>query len=109
MTKRPNFLIILADDLGFSDVGCFGSEIKTPNIDKLAQNGLRFTGQPIYSYMSQAQVVNLIQTFMRLLCAVHLAQWYLLYVTDLNVHILIFSFADPDWNRQSHSRVGFTG
>lgn len=41
--KRPNFLIILADDLGFSDVGCYGSEIKTPNIDKLAQNGVRFT------------------------------------------------------------------
>lgn len=43
-TKRPNFLIILADDLGFSDVGCYGGEIKTPNIDKLAQNGCRFTG-----------------------------------------------------------------
>ncbi|KAI1333069.1 alkaline-phosphatase-like protein [Xylariaceae sp. FL0255] len=41
--KRPNFLIILADDLGFSDVGCFGSEIRTPNIDKLASNGVRFT------------------------------------------------------------------
>lgn len=43
-SKRPNFLIILADDLGFSDVGCYGGEIKTPNIDKLAQNGVRFTG-----------------------------------------------------------------
>ncbi|KAF2105432.1 alkaline-phosphatase-like protein [Lophiotrema nucula] len=41
--KRPNFLIILADDLGFSDIGCFGGEIKTPNLDKLAQQGLRFT------------------------------------------------------------------
>jgi len=41
--KRPNFLVIVADDLGFSDVGCFGGEIETPNIDKLAQNGLRFT------------------------------------------------------------------
>ena len=42
--KRPNFLVIVADDLGFSDIGCFGSEIKTPNIDKLAKNGgLRFT------------------------------------------------------------------
>ncbi len=41
--KRPNFLIILADDLGFSDVGCYGSEIKTPNIDKLAQDGFRMT------------------------------------------------------------------
>jgi arylsulfatase len=41
--KRPNFLIIVADDLGFSDVGAFGGEIKTPNIDGLAREGLRFT------------------------------------------------------------------
>jgi arylsulfatase A-like enzyme len=43
MAKRPNFLIIVADDLGFSDVGSFGSEIKTPNLDSLAKDGLRFT------------------------------------------------------------------
>ncbi|KAK5084025.1 hypothetical protein LTR70_007277 [Exophiala xenobiotica] len=42
--KKPNFLIIVADDMGFSDAGCFGSEIRTPNIDKLASTGLRFTG-----------------------------------------------------------------
>lgn len=43
-SKRPNFLVIVADDLGFSDVGCFGGEIRTPNIDKLAHNGgVRFT------------------------------------------------------------------
>lgn len=41
--QRPNFLIIVADDLGFSDVGCFGGEIRTPNIDKLATSGHRFT------------------------------------------------------------------
>ncbi|KAK4540922.1 hypothetical protein LTR36_008430 [Oleoguttula mirabilis] len=41
--KRPNFLVIVADDLGFSDLSCFGGEIKTPNLDKLAGNGLRFT------------------------------------------------------------------
>ncbi|KAH8178814.1 sulfatase domain-containing protein [Sarocladium implicatum] len=41
--KKPNFIIILADDLGFSDVGSFGGEINTPNIDKLARHGLRFT------------------------------------------------------------------
>ncbi|KAM5347421.1 hypothetical protein ACJ41O_010426 [Fusarium nematophilum] len=40
---RPNFLVIVADDLGFSDCSCFGSEIQTPSIDKLAQDGLRFT------------------------------------------------------------------
>ncbi|RMF92523.1 MAG: arylsulfatase [Planctomycetota bacterium] len=41
--SRPNVLIILADDLGFSDLGCYGSEIETPNLDKLAAEGLRFT------------------------------------------------------------------
>ena len=41
--QRPNVLIILADDLGWSDVGCYGSEISTPNIDALASDGLRFT------------------------------------------------------------------
>ena len=41
--KRPNILIVLTDDMGFSDLGCFGGEIDTPNLDKLAKNGLRFT------------------------------------------------------------------
>lgn len=41
--RRPNVLIILADDLGYSDIGCYGSEIATPNLDGLAKNGLRFT------------------------------------------------------------------
>ena len=41
--QKPNVLIIVADDLGFSDIGCYGSEIATPNLDSLAANGLRFT------------------------------------------------------------------
>ena len=41
--KRPNILMIVADDLGFSDLGCYGSEIQTPNLDKLASRGMRFT------------------------------------------------------------------
>jgi arylsulfatase len=41
--KRPNFLVIVADDLGFSDLGAFGGEIATPHLDALAQAGLRFT------------------------------------------------------------------
>ncbi len=41
--QKPNVLIIVADDMGFSDAGCYGSEIKTPNLDHLASTGLRFT------------------------------------------------------------------
>jgi arylsulfatase len=41
--KRPNILIIVADDMGFSDAGCYGGEIQTPNLDGLAAGGLRFT------------------------------------------------------------------
>ena len=40
---RPNIVLILADDLGFSDLGCYGGEIETPNLDKLASEGLRFS------------------------------------------------------------------
>ena len=40
--QQPNIVLILCDDMGFSDLGCYGSEIKTPNIDKLAQDGVRF-------------------------------------------------------------------
>jgi arylsulfatase len=40
---RPNIVIILTDDMGFSDLGCFGGEIETPNLDALAANGLRFS------------------------------------------------------------------
>jgi len=40
---RPNIVLIMADDMGFSDVGCYGGEIHTPNLDRLAANGLRFT------------------------------------------------------------------
>lgn len=41
--QKPNILIIVADDMGFSDAGCYGGEIQTPNLDKLAGGGLRFT------------------------------------------------------------------
>jgi arylsulfatase len=41
--RRPNVLLILCDDMGFSDLGCFGSEIRTPNLDRLAAGGLRMT------------------------------------------------------------------
>jgi arylsulfatase len=41
--ERPNIVLIMADDLGFADLGCYGSEIETPTLDKLAGEGLRFT------------------------------------------------------------------
>ncbi|SDW35318.1 arylsulfatase [Lutibacter oricola] len=40
---KPNIVVIFADDLGYSDIGCYGGEIQTPNIDKLAKEGIRFT------------------------------------------------------------------
>ncbi len=40
--KKPNIIFILVDDMGWSDLGCYGSEIKTPNIDSLAEQGIRF-------------------------------------------------------------------
>jgi arylsulfatase A-like enzyme len=41
--EKPNIVVILVDDMGFSDIGCYGGEIKTPNLDKLASGGVRFT------------------------------------------------------------------
>jgi arylsulfatase len=41
--QRPNILLIMADDMGFSDLGCYGSEIETPRLDRLAAHGIRFT------------------------------------------------------------------
>ena len=39
----PNIVLIMGDDIGFSDIGCYGGEIRTPNIDRLAREGIRFT------------------------------------------------------------------
>jgi arylsulfatase A-like enzyme len=41
--KKPNIVVVLVDDMGFSDIGCYGGEIPTPNLDRLAQEGVRFT------------------------------------------------------------------
>ena len=41
--EKPNIVVVLVDDMGFSDIGCYGSEIPTPNLDALASGGLRFT------------------------------------------------------------------
>lgn len=42
-TKRPNILLVMADDMGYSDIGCYGGEVNTPHLDRLAANGLRYT------------------------------------------------------------------
>lgn len=42
-TYKPNVIFILVDDMGYSDLACYGSEINTPNLDNLANNGIRFT------------------------------------------------------------------
>ena len=42
-SDRPNIIVVMSDDVGFSDIGCYGSEIETPNLDSLAHSGIRFT------------------------------------------------------------------
>ncbi|GAB3695267.1 arylsulfatase [Spirosoma flavus] len=42
-SRKPNIVLIMADDMGYSDLGCYGGEIRTPNIDYLANNGIRYT------------------------------------------------------------------
>ena len=41
--QRPNIILVMADDLGWSDIGCYGGEIDTPHIDSLSRDGIRFT------------------------------------------------------------------
>ncbi|MHA1717831.1 MAG: sulfatase-like hydrolase/transferase, partial [Promethearchaeota archaeon] len=43
MKSTPNIVLILADDMGYSDIGCYGGEINTPNLDSLALDGIRLT------------------------------------------------------------------
>jgi len=40
--ERPNIVVIMTDDMGYSDIGCYGGEIQTPNLDRLADRGVRF-------------------------------------------------------------------
>ena len=58
--RRPNIVVILADDMGFSDMGMFGSEIRTPNMDGLASNGVRFTN--FYTHASCSPTRSMLLT-----------------------------------------------
>ncbi len=58
--RRPNIVIILGDDLGFADLGAYGSEIRTPNIDALAKNGVRFTN--FYTHASSSPTRSMLLT-----------------------------------------------
>lgn len=57
--KRPNVLVIMADDMGWSDVGAFGGEIDTPNLDALAEAGVRFTSFQVSPYSSPSRAMFL--------------------------------------------------
>jgi arylsulfatase A-like enzyme len=47
--RPPNIVLIISDDMGYSDLGCYGGEIETPNLDKLAGNGVRFTNYYVHN------------------------------------------------------------
>ena len=55
---QPNILLIVADDLGYSDIGSFGGEIATPTLDRLANEGLRLTGFHVLPNCSPTRTVN---------------------------------------------------
>ena len=55
--RSPPIFLILSDDMGYSDVGCYGGEIETPTLDRLAHNGIRFTrfyNQVVAAQLEQA-------------------------------------------------------
>ncbi len=59
-SEKPNVIVVLVDDMGFSDLGCYGSEIKTPNLDQLAASGIRYTAAHNVSkcYPSRAALLS---------------------------------------------------
>ncbi|KAF1966596.1 alkaline phosphatase-like protein [Bimuria novae-zelandiae CBS 107.79] len=61
--KRPNFLVIVADDLGYSDIGCFGGEISTPNLDRLSHTGVRLSNSHTTSACSPTRSMLMSGTY----------------------------------------------
>ena len=84
--QRPNFLIIVADDLGYSDVGSFGSEIRTPNLDRLAQSGVRLANFHPYAACSPTRAALL---------------------TGASPHNAGFGTMAGDWTPQTEGKRGY--
>ena len=122
MAKRPNFLIIVADgqsqpspqslsstpstDLGYSDIGCYGSEIETPNLDRLAREGLRFSDcERLSSLTKTTQLIRPIIVHTASLCSP--TRSMLMSGTDCHLAGLgvmaEYRGMDPErWNRPGH-------
>ena len=62
-SKRPNIVIIIGDDIGYSDFGCYGGEIETPNIDRIATDGVRFTQFHTESMCAPTRALRIVPFF----------------------------------------------
>lgn len=87
-SKRPNILLIVADDLGYTDLGCYGSEIRTPNIDDLASLGLRFSSFCAASTCSPARAMLL---------------------SGVSSHLSGFGTMTGDWAENQKGKRGYEG
>ena len=65
--QKPNIVLILADDLGFSDIGCYGGEIRTPNLDRLGREGIRATSSDAASNL---RLVNFTKALLPIAAAI---------------------------------------
>jgi arylsulfatase len=72
---KPNILLIVADDLGYADIGCFGGEVKTPNLDRLAEQGLRATNYYVAPTCSPTRSMLLTGTDNHIAGLGNMAEW----------------------------------
>ena len=91
--RHPNVIVILADDLGSADLGCYGSEIETPNLDRLAGQGVRFTHFHSFPLCSPTRAALMTgRSPMRCGVAYHVIRPWLSYGLPLEEHILPQTF-----------------